>query len=254
MQLIISPAKTQQFNGRNFAHFSQPACLNQAEQLNYRLQHLDNPALASLLKTSTPLTVATRQRIEAFTTPFSLVNARQALFTFQGEAFKAITADRYSREELAHAQSHLFILSGLYGILRPLDLIQPYRLEMATPLNIGNSGNLYQFWRERVTSLLCQAVGEDGVCVNLASQEYFRVINRHRLIKVVTISFKQEEKGILRTIAIHAKRARGLMVHHMISRRLTRAEQLQGFNLEGYAINEAESTAGEWVFSRKAEC
>ncbi len=254
MQLIISPAKTQRFNGRDFAQFSQPACLNQAEQLNSRLQRLDNPALAGLLKTSTTLTAAARLRIEAFTTPFSLANARQALFTFQGEAFKAITADRYSGEELAHAQSHLFILSGLYGILRPLDLIQPYRLEMATPLSIGDSGTLSRFWRDRVTSLLCQALGKDGVCVNLASQEYFRVIDRHRLAKVVTISFKQEEKGILRTIAIHAKRARGLMVHHMISRRLTRAEHLRGFNLEGYAINEAESTGEEWVFSRKAGC
>jgi uncharacterized protein len=253
MQLIISPAKTQHFNGRDFAHFSQPSCLNQAEQLNYRLQRLDNIALAGLLKTSTALTAATRQRIETFTTPFSLANARQVLFTFQGQAFKAITADRYSGEELFHAQNHLFILSGLYGILRPLDLIQPYRLEMATPLNIGDSDNLYQFWRERVTSLLHQALGENGVCVNLASVEYSRVIDRHKLAQVVTISFKQEEQGILRSVAIHAKRARGLMVHYMISRRLTRAEQLQNFDLEGYTFKEAESTADVWVFSRKAE-
>lgn len=251
MQLITAPSKTQQFNNREFNTFTQPDTLNTSEKIIEVLKRLTKEDIASLMKTSEKLTQSTYERIHAFNLPFNKDNAKQAIFTFQGDAYDAITASSYSEEELHHAQAHLNILSGLYGILRPLDLMQPYRLEMAAKLEVSGNKNLYSLWKEEVTGLLNRRLREstEPVVINLASEEYSKVIDRKTLeAEIVTIIFKQEHKGKIKTIPIHSKRARGLMIHYMIKRRLHRAEELKSFDLDGYSLLESETTETSWVF------
>jgi uncharacterized protein len=251
MQCIISPAKTQHGNGRQYPISTLPRFLEEAQLLHRLLAQLDDTDLARRLGTGPALTAASRQRLVDMQFPPTPAVASQALFTFSGEAFKAMASAGYSDEELAHAQKHLFILSGLYGLLRPLDLIQPYRLEMATPLAPAGATSLGQFWRERLTDELAQAMGRGGELVNLASQEYARAIDFGRLPgAVVSISFRQGQGKEAKSVPIHAKAGRGMMVDFLIRNRLTRAEQLQGFTLAGYRFDQELSTAGEWIFTR----
>ncbi len=251
MQIITAPSKTQRLNSGAYAQHSIPVLLDKTKVLADRLKLMDREQLSNLMKTSEKLTEATYKLIHDFSLPLSPDNSRQALFTFQGDAYSAIEADRYTREQLLHAQSHLFILSGLYGILRPLDLMQPYRLEMGCPLAAGETANLYHFWRERITDTINQALTEnsDKVLINLASTEYSKVVDKKRLQgEMVTISFKQRHEGKYRTIPIHSKRARGLMIHFAISNRVDNADRLQKFTLDNYRFSKEDSTATEWFF------
>ena len=178
-------------------------------------------------------------------------NAKQAIFAFQGDTFSTMDAEHYSKGEIHHAQKHLCILSGLYRLLRPLDLMQPYRLEMATRLGTLDNKNLYQFWSQQVTEHLNTALTEarDKTVVNLASTEYSKVVDRKILqAKMITITFRQKQKGTYKTIPIHSKRARGLMVHFMILGKIDQAEGLQQFNLDGYSFNPEVSTDDDWYF------
>jgi len=205
------------------------------------------------MKTSEKLTESTYKRIQGFETPFTQDNSKQAIFTFQGDAYDAITANKYSTEELEYGQKHLSILSGLYGLLRPLDLMQPYRLEMGLKLPVGDCKNLYQLWRKEVTALLNERLKLSGeaIVVNLASTEYSKVIDRKQLQgEIIEVVFQQEYKGKIKTIPIHSKRARGLMIHYAISNRIERAHQLQQFNLDGYALDTGNTTDTRWVFMR----
>lgn len=254
MQLITAPSKTQQFNNRKFATFTLPDTLSTSEKIIGTLKKQTKEEIASLMKTSEKLTHSTYERIHAFTLPFNRNNATQALFTFQGDAYDAITASTYSEEELHHAQAHLNILSGLYGILRPLDLMQPYRLEMAAKLEVAGNKNLYSLWKEEVTGLLNSRLKEstEPVVINLASEEYSKAIDRKTLeAKMITIIFKQEHKGKIKTIPIHSKRARGMMIHFMIINRLYRSEELKAFDLDGYSLMESETTESSWVFLKR---
>lgn len=212
--------------------------------------------LAALMKTSEKLTEATYQKIHNFTTPLTPENAKQAIFVFQGDAYDAIEADDYSADELGYAQKHLSILSGLYGLLRPLDLMQPYRLEMGAKLEVKNHKNLYQIWKEEVTTLLNKRLTLSGepTIINLASSEYSKVIDRKQLKgRIVEIVFQQEHKGKVKTIPIHSKRARGLMIHHAIISRIEGSEQLREFNLGGYSHAPEKSSDERWVFIRAQE-
>lgn len=252
MQIITAPSKTQVFNGRDFADHTLPPRLAKAERIIARLKELSFSELGQLMKTSDKLTESTRRRIAQFSLPFSPANARQALFTFQGDAYSAICGDSYSAAQLHHAQRHLVILSGLYGALRPLDLMQPYRLEMSCRLSVDGSPDLYHFWRDEVTSTINEAFcsDEDKTLINLASAEYAKVIDRKALQpRFITITFRQpHKKGGYRTIPIHSKRARGAMIHFMISGGIDTAEGLLEFNLDGYRFNRKESTDDEWIF------
>ena len=256
MQLIISPSKTQRFNGRAYALHTFPPLLEKIQVLINRLKLLDQEEIARLMKTSPRLTAATHHLIATFSWPLSPQNAGQALFTFQGDTYSAIDAANYTSGQLRHAQKHLFILSGLYGILRPLDLMQPYRLEMGCPLAVEGAGNLYQFWREQVTGIINQALAEnsDRLLINLASQEYAKVVDQKNLQgEMVTVTFQQKHRGRFRTIPIHAKRARGLMLDYIISRKIATASEIKDFAMDGYCFNSEDSTPTEWLFRQREE-
>ncbi|MFH0784431.1 MAG: peroxide stress protein YaaA [Pseudomonadota bacterium] len=254
MQIITSPSKTQQFNGRKYCEYSLPRLQKMTKPLIDLLKILSREELSSLLKTSNKLTSTAHRRIHGFTTKLTLQNAAQALFTYQGDAYSAVAADRYTEEELSFAQKHLFILSALHGILSPLDLIQPYRLDMNTPLNIAGAGNLYQYWRGAVTEIINNSLLEmaDRTLINLASTEYAKMVSRKDLQgTMVTISFKQKLLGKYRTIPIHAKKARGLMVHFAVSNRINEPLRLREFAEDGYVFSAAESTENDWLFCRE---
>lgn len=210
--------------------------------------------LGKLMKTSERLTESTLKLYENLKPPFTIDNAKQALFTFQGDAYSAIDALAYSPEQLDHAQKHLIILSGFYGILRPLDLMQPYRLEMGSSLAVAGARNLYFFWRKEITDRINQtlAAHREPVLINLASTEYSKVIDKKTLQgEIINITFKQHHKGTIKTIPIHAKRARGQMIHYVISNQLKSAEELKNFNLDGYRFNQKESRTGDWLFVKE---
>jgi len=211
--------------------------------------------IATLMTTSPKLTESTHLRIHGFETPLSLNNAKQALFTFQGDAYAAITAEMYTEDELQYAQDHLNILSGLYGILRPLDLMQPYRLEMRAKLPVGDCENLYQLWKNEVTEALNSRLklSQDKTVVNLASTEYSKVIDKKQLKgKIVEVTFQQEHKGKIKTIPIHSKIARGLMIHFAIINKVQQATDLKDFNLDGYSLVEGNTTEDRWTFFKKS--
>jgi len=255
MQLITAPSKTQNFNGRPYNIFTIPTCLKTCEKVNTALKAISRDDIATLMKTSPKLTESTHLRIHGFETPFSLNNAKQALFTFQGDAYDAITAEKYTEDELQYAQDHLNILSGLYGLLRPLDLMQPYRLEMGTKLPVGDCKNLYQLWKNEITEALNTrlALFQDKTVVNLASTEYSKVIDRKQLEgKIVEVIFQQEHKGKIKTIPIYSKRARGLMIHFAITNQAEQANDLKTFNLDGYSLDEGNTTEVRWVFFKKS--
>ncbi len=253
MLLIISPSKTQNFDVPVRGDCTQPLFLEQAAQLVRQLKSFEPPQLAALMKMSDRLAAVNVQRFQDFRLPFTPGNSRQALFMFQGDQFNPMAVDNYSAEQLGHAQQHLRILSGLYGILRPLDLMQPYRLEMATRLAAGKADNLYGFWRHAVTGGINRELEADScpLLINLASVEYFKVIDKKKLhADILTLSFKQEKEGRLKSIAIYAKRARGAMVNFVIQNRITDPQELQGFNVDGYQFRRDLSSDREWLFVR----
>ena len=257
MQIITSPSKTQQFNGRVYDTYTLPLLQQKTKVLINQLKLLDSKKLSHLMQTSARLTEATCRMISNFSQPLSMKNSAQALFTFQGDAYKMLDAKNYPKAQLLYAQKHLFILSGLYGLLRPLDLMQPYRLEMGCRLAAGNTENLYQFWRETLTDRVNQDLAQksDKVLVNLASTEYSAVIDKKKVLgEMVTIIFKQMHKGQLRIIPIHAKRARGLMIHFAISEQIDTAASLKEFTGDNYCFASRDSTAKEWLFVKQEGC
>ncbi len=253
MIIVISPSKTLDFSDHPFKSHTQPRQQQQSQLLIDTVKQLDPEALLALMKISEKLSLLNWQRYQDFQLPFSLKNAKQALLAFKGDVYGGIDSDNYNEDDFAFAQDHLRILSGLYGALRPLDLIQPYRLEMGTRLQNQRGKNLYEFWDTQVTELLNQDLKSDEtpLLINLASNEYFKVIKTKELkYKVLTLAFKENKAGVYKVIAIHAKRARGLMTDFIIKNRLTAPEQIKAFNLESYRFNEALSSDKEWVFSR----
>jgi cytoplasmic iron level regulating protein YaaA (DUF328/UPF0246 family) len=254
MLIITSPSKTQQFNGREYREYSLPQLQKKTKHLIDLLQKMSREELAELLKTSEKLTNLTQRRIHSFTTKLTLQNASQALFTYHGDAYRAIAADLYTDEELRHAQKHILILSALHGILRPLDLIQPYRLDTTTPLGVTGAENLYQFWRDSVTEIINTRLleSDDRTLVNLASAEYAKMVGKPELLgRLLTITFKQKHQGKYRAIPIHAKKARGLLVHYVIRNRISEPLGLRDFCEDGYVFCAAESTQKEWLFCRE---
>jgi len=254
MQIIMSPAKSQQFIGTDYGKYSIPALLAKSRVIIDLLKTMSQPELARQLKIEDRLTQSTHHRIHKFARNLTLQNAGQAIFTFQGNTYAALAAGNFSPEDLQFAQKQLFILSGLYGILRPLDLIQPYRLNMSVPLPVAGAQNLYRYWREPVTEIVNRALAEDDerTLVNLASTEYAKVVDCKKLQgKMVTISFREQHDGEYRTVPVHAKKARGLMVRFIVTGRITEIEGLRDFDLEGYSFSGGDSTAEDWLFCKK---
>lgn len=251
MLLLTAPSKTQGRVERHHPLFTIPPFLERSRELIALLSSYSENELSRLMNISAALAASTFNRIRTFALPFTPANSHQAIFTFQGDAYASLTPADYSTSQLAHAQRHLLILSGLYGVLRPLDLMARYRLEMGLKLSAPTWRNLYQFWSDQLTAFIngyCRSL-DDPTVINLASAEYSRVIDLRQLtVPMVTIVFQQPKGDGWVTIPIHAKRARGLMVHQMITRQLSHVEQLRDFQEDGYRLVAELSTDRQWLF------
>ena len=254
MLMIIAPSKTQKADpSLAAATTTQPQLLHESELLIAELRGKSVAELAKLMKMSDTLAQKTWQRIQDFTTPFTGDNADPAIGLFQGDVYSRIAVADYGEEEGEYLQEHLRILSGLYGVLRPFDLIQPYRLEMGCRLQNSRGKNLYEFWDGRITELMNQALVNqpDPVVVNLASAEYSRVLKKGVLaVPVLEVDFKERKGDGYRVVAIHAKRARGMMVDFAVRHRVERWEELRGFGEDGYCFREEFSGEGRICFTR----
>ncbi len=253
MLMVISPAKTLDYSGADYPHFTVPEMLIQSEVLVQQLSTYEPLQLSDLMKISDKLAELNHQRYQNFETPFTPENAKQALLVFNGDVYRGIRVSEYDKEALTFAQKHLRILSGLYGVLRPLDLMQPYRLEMGTKLKTKKGKNLYEFWGTRIAECVNEALAsETEPClVNLASNEYFKSIDQKTLkAKVLNIAFKENKNGVYKIVTIYAKRARGLMVEFAIRHQVENVEQLKDFDTEGYRFSQHESEPDNWVFCR----
>ncbi|MFY0989288.1 peroxide stress protein YaaA [Halomonas sp. C05BenzN] len=254
MLSVISPAKTLDFETpATTALHSQPDFLDRSHELIEILRGYSPQRLSELMGISDKLAGLNAARFADWQTPFTPDNAKPAAQAFQGDVYVGLEADTFSDEDNVFAQEHLRILSGLYGLLRPLDLIQPYRLEMGTRLENPAGRDLYAFWRETLTAELDRAVAASGspVLVNLASNEYFKAIDARALeSRVITPVFKDEKNGKLKIISFYAKKARGLMAAWMIRQRLDDPEGLKAFDVAGYRYNAAMSEGDTLVFTR----
>lgn len=250
MLLVISPAKTLDYSNPEYSSHSQPDFPSEVNDLVGVLKKKSASQISKLMHLSDTLASLNVERYKNFTETFSPDNSKQAVLAFKGEVYAKMEADQFSAEDLEFAQQHLRILSGLYGVLKPLDLIQPYRLEMGTPLKTKKGTNLYQYWGTKISKALNEA-GQGKTLVNLASQEYFKAVDQKTLkLPVISIHFKEYKEGKYQVVGFFAKQARGLMARYAILNRVTDPEQLKVFGEEGYEFSAPLSTAQDWVFVR----
>lgn len=254
MLAIISPAKTLDYKSSlPKLNSTQADLLSRSKQLIEVCRKLSPQEIGSLMKISDKLAGLNAARFTEWQTTHNSDNSRPAVFAFKGDVYTGLDIATLDKDDVIFAQQHLRILSGLYGLLRPLDLMQPYRLEMGTRLKNSGGDNLYQFWGNSVTELLNETMQKSGQheLINLASDEYYKVLKpkdiKARVIKPIFLDCKS---GKYKVISFYAKKARGLMCRYMIEHRLTRAEQLKVFDSNGYYYVEAESTDYEWIFKR----
>ncbi|MCP5331739.1 MAG: peroxide stress protein YaaA [Pseudomonadales bacterium] len=253
MLTILSPAKNLDFETIPCTrHASQPEFVEASSELVGLLRPMTAQQLGELMQISPRLAELNQRRYQQWQPRFEAGPCKQALLAFAGEVYVGLEAASLSEADLLHAQQHLRILSGLYGLLRPLDLIHPYRLEMGTPLANPHGRDLYHFWGDRITDALNRQLGGSGVLINLASQEYFKAVQPKRLAgRLITPQFKDYKGGTYRTIGLLAKRARGAMARAIILNRWERPDALKTFDWQGYRFNAELSSAAEWVFSRR---
>ena len=250
MLVVISPSKTQNFDKTPMQKATIPSQITQSLALMNILKSFSTQKIATLMSISDQLAKLNYQRFQAFHTPFDLANAKQALLAFRGDVYSGIDTEHYSQSDFEFAQQYLRILSGLYGILKPLDLIQAYRLEMGIKLKNQRGNNLYQFWGERLSAHLNEE--ETDTIINLASKEYFKAIIPKALkANILTVDFKELKSSTYKTIGIYAKRARGLMANFIIKNRITDYHKLRRFNALNYSFNQALSKPSLFVFTRE---
>ncbi|MFS1703275.1 peroxide stress protein YaaA [Alteromonas sp. AMM-1] len=252
MLVVVSPAKNLDFDTQiPVSEHTQPVLLSDAATLAQECKALTPADLSSLMKISDKLATLNANRFAEFSTPFTPENARQALFAFNGDVYTGLDAHTLSADDITYAQQHLRILSGLYGVLRPLDLMQAYRLEMGTRLANSRGKNLYEYWGNTVTTEVNKALAAQGdnVLVNLASNEYFKSVKPKQVDgMIVTPVFKDKKNGQYKIISFFAKKARGLMARYIIQNRVDDVAGLKGFDTDGYYYSEAQSSATELVF------
>ena len=249
MILIISPSKAQDFSTTPCAAFTQTRQMDFSIELMSILKRKSEAQIATLMSLSEKLAKLNFDRFQSFQTPFTLANAKQALLAFKGDVYNGIDASSLNEDDLNFAQGKVRMLSGLYGVLRPLDLIQPYRLEMGTKLANNKGKNLYEFWGDDVSEVLNE--DESELIINLASNEYFKSIDKKTLkANILNIAFKEKKGDVYKIIGIFAKRARGLMVNYIIRNRLNAPEALKDFTDEGYQFSSEYSSNSTWVFTR----
>lgn len=253
MILVISPSKTLDFSGSISDKYTNPDFLDDSHKLITILRKLKVQDIAELMDLSEKLSQLNWQRYHDFTLPFSLENARQAIYAFKGDVYDGLAVEGFGASDINHANEHLRIISGLYGLLKPLDLIQPYRLEMGTKLANKNGKDLYKFWGDKITEKLNDSLEKDGsnILVNLASEEYFKAVNK-RLLKgeIVTPVFKEKKGKEYKIISFFAKKARGKMVGYILKNRIKNGDAIKNFNEDGYEFNPKISSDKELVFVR----
>lgn len=255
MLTVISPAKTLDFDTPTLTDvYTQPAHLTQSRQLVRRLRELSTQDISKMMSVSDNLAELNRERFKQWKTPFRPDNSRQAIFAFKGDVYLGLDAYSMAPAEVDFAQNHLRILSGLYGLLRPLDLMQAYRLEMGTRLGTEQDSNLYQFWGDRITKTINRELkqSDSQTLVNLASGEYFKSIKPKQLnAEIITPAFKEYRDGQYKFIQFFAKKARGSMARYLIDRKIDNPEALKDFDYAGYGYNAELSGNNEWVFTRR---
>ncbi|MFS4469464.1 peroxide stress protein YaaA [Maribacter sp. 2210JD10-5] len=246
MKIVVSPAKSLDYDTKlPTERFTEPLFIEEAQKLNKVLVKKKPKALSELMGISDNLAQLNWERNQQFSIPFTTQNARPALYAFNGDVYQGLDAYTISENKLDNLQNMLRILSGLYGVLRPLDLIQPYRLEMGTSLKVGRKKNLYEFWQKTITDYLNKELEEGELFVNLASNEYFGAVDAKSLkTKVITPIFKDWKNDKLKIISFYAKKARGSMVRYILGNNAKTLDDIKGFNLDEYQFS-AEHTLKE---------
>ena len=246
MKILISPAKSLDFESKIPANdFSEIPFLEQTKELSQKMDSKSKDDLKKLMNISDQLAELNYQRFQDFSFPFNKENSRQAVYSFSGDVYKGLDVYTLPKEHIDSMQNSLRILSGLYGLIKPLDLIQPYRLEMGTSLKVNSSNNLYEFWGSSITDYLNQEMVKDELLVNLASKEYFKAVQSKNLkATLVTPIFKDYKNGKLKIISFFAKKARGQMARYILDNGIETLDELKGFDIDGYGFS-AEYTLNE---------
>lgn len=252
MKLVLSPAKSLDYETQlPTAQHTEACFLNQAERINKLLKKKSAKSLSKLMAISNDLGQLNYERNQEWQLPFTSTNARPAIYAFNGDVYRGLDAYTIDQNHLERLQDTVRIISGLYGLLKPLDLIQPYRLEMGTKFPVGKNKNLYEFWKKQVTQALNEELQDDELFLNLASNEYFKAIDTKALkVPVIDIDFKEFKNGEYKTIGIFAKLARGLMARYIIETNAKTLNDIKAFNYEGYAFTESLSKPNQLVFTR----
>jgi len=254
MLAILSPAKTLDFDSPLVTdQYSVPEFTKESTALIRTLRKLEPSEIGSLMGISDKLASLNHDRYAQWSPSFDDESARASILAFKGDVYQGLDAPTMSKRDFTWAQKRLRVLSGLHGLLRPLDRIHPYRLEMGTKLDNPKGQDLYQFWGSKVTDALNEALAEQRskVLVNLASNEYYKVVQADQIQgRVLTINFKEWRRDAYRFVSFSAKRARGLMARYMIDQRAENADALRGFDVDGYEFNEDLSSENEWIFTR----
>jgi len=252
MKLVLSPAKSLDFESKlPTTKTSEGQFLSDSERINKLLKKKSAKSLSKLMSISDDLAQLNYQRNQEWHVPFTKDNARPAVYAFNGDVYRGLDVYTLDTKNLDKLQNTVRILSGLYGVLKPLDLIQPYRLEMGTKLPIGKNKNLYEFWKKKVTKALNEELEDNELFLNLASNEYFKAIDSKTLkVPVIDIDFKELKNGEYKTIGIFAKLARGLMARYIIDTNAKTLDDIKGFNLENYRFHEQLSKENRLVFTR----
>lgn len=255
MLILLSPAKKLDYDSLPITpQCSQPDMLNEAEYLIRKLKKMSSRQIARMMKISPVLSQLNYERYQHFHTPFTPQNAKQAILTFKGDVYTGLNAEQLSKDDLQFAQEHLRILSGLYGLLKPLDLIQPYRLEMGSRFAVSvKKTNLYQYWGDKINQAVNQALQDQGddILINLASNEYFKAVQAKNIQgRIITPGFKDLKNGQYKSIFLWVKQARGMMARYIIKNRILRLEEIKDFSSAGYRYNAGMSTSYQWVFTR----
>ena len=255
MLIVVSPAKTLDYTTPpKIKKFTLPDYLDDSAQLIHRMREFSSLDISELMHVSTKIADLNFDRFEAWNKKFTEKNAKQAVLAFKGDVYTGLDAESFSAKDFAFAQKHFRMLSGLYGLLRPLDLMQPYRLEMGTRLSTERGKNLYEFWGNEITDGLNAQLKKvkSPYLINLASNEYFKAVKPKALNgEIITPAFKELKNGDYKMIGVYAKKARGLLSRYIIQNQLSDIEDIKSFDVDGYKFNKKVSSGNNWVFTRK---
>ncbi len=253
IQALISPAKTLDFESEKELGVAEaPFFLDQSEKVNRKLRKYSRKKLQQLQSISPQLAELNYHRNQEWEADHNSGITRQAVFAFKGDVYQGLQADEWVQEDMAFAEKHLLILSGLYGILRPNHLIKPYRLEMGTPLPVYRSKNLYEFWKKTLKEFFKKEIPADAIVLNLASDEYFKAVQTAEpKQKIINTTFKDYKNGQFKVISFFAKKARGLLANYLIQNKISNIEEIKEFNNEGYYFDPVSSTTDNYTFLRE---